>query len=73
MKHGAEAYPQVRQFIVLAVGRGSNLLTDVHRAHGGARVMMRETTWDQLAGLKANPFAEEFRAQLAWRTKYSKE
>jgi hypothetical protein len=73
IKHGAEVYPQVSQFIVLAVGRESNLLTDAHRALGGAKVMMCEMTWDKLAGLSANPFAEEFRAHLAWRTKYSQE
>jgi hypothetical protein len=73
IKYGTEVFPQVRQFIVLAVSRGSNVLTDVHRALGRAKVMICETTWDKLGGLSANPFAEEFRAQLAWRTKYSKE
>jgi hypothetical protein len=73
IKHGAEVFPQVTQFIVLAVGRGSNLLTDVHRALGGGKVLTHETTWEALGGLPANPFAAEFRAQLAWRSQYSKQ
>jgi hypothetical protein len=51
IKHGTEVFPRVTQFIVLAVGRGSNLLTDVHRALGGGKVLMHETTWETLAGL----------------------
>jgi hypothetical protein len=73
IKHGAEVFPQITQFIVLAVGRGSNLLSDAHRALGGGKVLTHETTWDKLGGLTANPFAEEFREQLAWRSKYSRE
>lgn len=73
LKHGSEVFPHVTQFIVLAVGRGSKLLSDEHRALGGGKVLMHETTWEKLGGLTANPFANEFRAQLAWRNKYSSE
>jgi hypothetical protein len=73
IKHGAEVFPSVTQFVVLAVGRGRVLLTDVHRALGGANVLLHETTWESLAGLTANPFAAEFREHLAWRATYSKE
>lgn len=73
IKHGAAIFPDVTQFIVLAVGCGTSLLTDVHRSLAGAKVLVHEITWEKLGSLTANPFAEEFRAQLAWRTKYSKE
>ncbi len=73
VKHGADVFPHVNQFIVLAVGRGPNLLTEVHRASGGGKVLMHETTWEKLGALTANPFAEECRQYLAWRTKYSKQ
>jgi hypothetical protein len=46
-------------------------LVSIDRALGCPKVMMCETTWDKLAGLSANPFAEEFRAHLDCRTKYS--
>jgi hypothetical protein len=73
IKNGAEVFPSVRQFIVLAVGRAGDLLTDAHHTLNGGNVLMQEITWERLAGLTANPFATEFRQQLEWRTKYSKE
>jgi hypothetical protein len=73
IKHGAEVFPGVSQFIVLAVGRGGHLLTEAHLALNRGNVLMQEITWEGLAGLTANPFGAEFRQQLEWRAKYSKE
>ena len=73
IKHGAEVFSSVKQFIVLAVGRAGNLLTEAHNTLNGGNVLLQEITWERLAGLTANPFAAEFQKQLEWRTKRSME
>jgi hypothetical protein len=73
IKHGTDVFPAVKQFIILAVGRAGDLLTEAHIALNGGNVLMQEITWERLAGLTANPFAAEFQKQLAWRIKHSME
>jgi hypothetical protein len=70
-KYGDKLYPGVERFVVLLVSQRAGALTDAHRALGTERVQVFGTTWEQIGGLAANPWREEFVAQLRWRQTHS--
>jgi len=66
-KYGALLYPGVEQFVVLLVSQVRGALTPSQNALGSEHVRVLEATWEELGSLEANPWHEEFIAQLMWR------
>lgn len=70
-KYGAALYPNVEEFVVLLVSQQLGALTESQRALGSHRVRVVEATWEQIGGLAANPWRDEFLSHVHWRQAHS--
>jgi hypothetical protein len=66
-ERGATLYPSVSQFVILGVSPKRSGLSERYANLNGESVVIRESTWRELGALSANPWRDEFLAQLDWR------